>query len=103
MSDRLRELLLRAAAQGATSALFVVGNPPALRVGGTVLGFHGEGPVRYQETQSFAESIMTPEAMAAFDASGAADLPFNIGPAHGRVHIYCGQGSHNLVFYLEDS
>lgn len=98
MSERLRDLLVLAAGQRATSVLFVVGNPPAVRVGGTVRQIPDEPPLRYQDTQPLAELLMTPEIRAELEASGAIEVPFEIGAIRGRVHIYYGQGSHNLVF-----
>ena len=101
MSERLRELLFQAVGLGASTVLFVVGNPPALRLQGQVQSFPGEPPLRYQDTQPLAETLMTPQSLADFNAEGAVEIPFQIGTARGRVHIYYAQGSHNLVFTLD--
>jgi Tfp pilus assembly pilus retraction ATPase PilT len=101
MSERLRELLRLAAAQGASSVFFVVGNPPAIRAGGHVQPVPNEPRLRYQDTQPLAESLMSAEARAEFDAAGSVEIPFEVGDVRGRVHVYSGQGSHNLVFSIE--
>jgi Tfp pilus assembly pilus retraction ATPase PilT len=91
-----------AASQGAGSVLFLVGNPPVMRVGRALQPPLDTRPLTFHETLAMVRDVLSGRAANVIEEHGSVEAHFSIGGVTGMVTVFYGQGSHNLVFHLEE-
>lgn len=96
----LDEMLRRAAEAGAGTLLLLVGGPPMMRVGRELQPPMEDTSITFNDTEQLVRELLTADDVKTLDDSGSIEVPFAIAGVTGRVSIFYGGGSHNLVFYL---
>ncbi len=90
----IKELLLKMVREGASDLHIVVGNPPVLRVHGSLEPMEGYARLNADQTQEIIYSVMSEEQVAEFEAEKECDLSFGIeGLSRFRLNVYRDRGS----------
>lgn len=101
MNTLIDDILQLAAARGASRVLFMVGHAPVIRVEGALEPLEEQPLLSFYDTQEIARQLLSEQQDHALDENGSVELPFEIGQVRGSVTIFYGQGSHQIVFYLD--
>ena len=97
----LAEILSDAAERGAASVLYLVGNPPAIRIGRELQPPLAEPNLTFHDTEAIVHQLTDGAPLSALHTTDNFEMPFNIGGVRGMVTIFYSQGAHSLVFYLD--
>ena len=90
----IKELLSRMIQEGASDLHIVVGNPPVLRIHGSLEPIEGYGRLSPEQTQELIYSVMNEEQVAEFEAEKECDMSFGIeGLSRFRLNVYRDRGS----------
>ncbi len=98
MAGNIDALLTQAVQAGVSDLHLKVGSPPVLRVEGELRRLDGFDKLTPEDTQAYAEEILTSRAAADFKAYGAADFAYgkqDLG--RFRVNAFRQRGSVSLV------
>src|SRR5918996_1582537 len=97
----LNSLLSLCAEKEGSDLHLKVGSPPKVRVDGLLYPIEGEEPLRPDQTEAIARSIMNDERWARFLEKNEADLAYGLqGVARFRVNVFRQRGSISLVMRL---
>lgn len=97
----LAEILSEAAERGASSVLFLVGNPPAIRIGRALQPPLAEPSLTFHDTEAIVNQLTDGTQLTTLHSTDNFEMPFNIAGVTGMVTIFYSQGAHSLVFYLD--
>ena len=102
-SVRIADMLLMARARGASDVHLGGPERPVMRIDGTIVPMEAP-PIEEASVHAYLTLLLTPVALAAFEASGTADAS-TAGAAHGasgpcRIHAYRHQGGTRLAIRL---
>lgn len=97
----LAEFLSLAVERNASTVLYLVGNPPVMRVGRELQPPLEKSPLTFQETQALVEDLLTPSEIQFMNEKGNVETTFDVGGVRGHLTVFYGLGCHNLVFYLD--
>jgi twitching motility protein PilT len=90
----IKELLSRMIQEGASDLHIVVGDPPVLRIHGSLEPVDGYGRLTPEQTQELVYSVMNEDQVAEFEADKECDMSFGIeGLSRFRLNIYRDRGS----------
>jgi len=90
----IKELLTRMIREGASDLHIVVGDPPVLRIHGSLESMEGYPRLGPEQTQELIYSVMNEEQVAEFEAEKECDMSFGIeGLSRFRLNVYRDRGS----------
>ncbi|MBX7244084.1 MAG: hypothetical protein K1X53_01220 [Candidatus Sumerlaeaceae bacterium] len=97
----LDEFVRTAAQAGAGTLLLVAGQRPVMRVGGQLQPPLAEDLLTFHETQAMVETLLNGPQRLVLETDGSVEVPFAVAGVEGRLTVFYGMGSHNLVFHLK--
>ncbi|PKO14271.1 hypothetical protein CVU37_14730 [candidate division BRC1 bacterium HGW-BRC1-1] len=97
----LAEILGDAAERGASSVLFLAGNPPCIRIGRKLQPPLAEPNLTFHDTEAIVHQLTDGAQLTMLHTNDNYEMPFNIAGVTGMVTIFYSQGAHSLVFYLD--
>jgi len=97
----LEEMIALAHERGANTLLFLVGNPPVIRVGRELQPPLHPRPLTFHDTQALIERLLTPREINFMNEHGNVETRFQVAGVEGTLTVFFGQGAHNLVFHLK--
>ncbi len=90
----IKALLTKMIQQGASDLHIVVGNPPVLRINGSLEPMQGYERLTPNQTQELIYSVMNEDQVAEFEADKECDMSFGIeGLSRFRLNVYRDRGS----------
>jgi len=90
----IKELLSKMIHEGASDLHIVVGNPPTIRIHGSLEPMPGYRRLTSEQTQELIYSVMNEDQVAEFEAEKECDMSFGIdGLSRFRLNVYRDRGS----------